>query len=428
MPEIKLHKFQQKAIFSEKRIIAAIGGLQSGKTMAGGMWMRWQTAKFKHPDDTFIVTSPTYKIMHSSTLPRFMKLHSEIGTLNRDRMEFKLNHGPIVYLRSMDNPWSAEGITNCRAIWGDEAGLNSTQAHINLMGRAAPRQANIFYSTTPYKLNNYLFRDLYEPWKKGELDDVEVVQWRSCDNPFFPKEEYERQKKLLDPRMFAMRYDGIFERMAGLVYNDFDYANYFDAFPIDVTKYTIFGGIDWGYTDPFAIVIRAIRNDGRADYQIGEYKCSGHTPDEQIDIVKQYQKVYGVTQWFADCADPGLIALFQKSGIPVTGVRDKNIEFGIGIHNAIIRSKTHKVFRGRCPETESEYEQYQYKDFDIDTQAAAVPLDINNHLMDANRYVTVETMWLRDRALLPLEPVGKTHLQRLLAGEFAVKDATADDW
>jgi len=426
VPEtIKFHRHQRLAIFSGKRIICAIAGLQSGKTLAGGIWTRMQVSKFTDPEDSFIVTAPTYKIMNSSTLPRFMKYHSGLGSLNRERMEFRLNHGPMIFLRSMDNPWSAEGITRCRAIWGDEAGLNSTQAHINLMGRAAPMKANIFYSTTPYKLNNFLFRDLYEPWKHGERDDVDVIQWTSKDNPYFPPDEYERQKRLLDPRMFAMRYEGLFERMAGLVYQDFDYTNYSDAFPIDHTKFTVFGGIDWGYTDPFAITIRALSNDGQHDYQIAEYRRSGHTPDEQISVTRQYMREHGVTMFYADNAEPGLIALFGKSGIPIVGVKNKNIEYGISVHQAIIRARVHQVFRGRCPETEGEYESYQYKDFNIDTQAAAVPLDLNNHLMDANRYVTVETMHIRDRAFKPFVPA-KTHLQQLLAGEFAVKKA--DDW
>lgn len=427
MATIKLHRFQKKAISSDKRIIAMIAGLQSGKTFTGALWTRMMVSTFKDKDDCFIVAFPTYKLYNSSTLPAFMRLHSDMGTLNKAEFVFKLRHGPCVYFRSMDNDWSAEGITNCRGIWIDEGGLISTQAFINLMGRAAPKQAQIFISTTPYRLNNYLFRDLFQPWKAGEREDVEIVQFRSIDNPYFPPEEYARQQKLLDPRMFAMRYEGQFERMAGLVYQDFDYRNYEDPFKIDLSRNQVFGGIDWGYTDPFALVIRAISNDGKRDLQIGEYKKSGHTPDEQISIVKQYEKQYGVKQWFADSAEPGLIALFQKTGISISAVQDKNIEYGISVHNAIIRSKVHKIFRGLCPETEAEYESYQYKDLDLDTQSAAKPLDINNHMMDANRYVTMETIYLRDKAFEPLEPIGKTHLQQLIAGEFAIKN-TDDDW
>lgn len=428
MPNIKLHPYQKKALFSDKRIIAMIAGLQSGKTFTGALWMRMMLSTYKDPTDSFIIAFPTYSIYTSSTLPAFMRLCSELGTLNKSDHTFKLHNGTMVYFRSMDNDWSAEGITNCRAIWIDEGGLISTQAFINLMGRAAPKQAPIFISTTPYNLTTYLYRDIYEMWKNGERDDVEVVQFKSVDNPFFPREEYDRQQRLLDPRMFRMRYCGEFERMAGLVYNDFDYKNYTDAFKIDKHKFHIVAGIDWGYTDPFAIAVRAISKEGTDDYQIAEYSVAGHTPDECVNIAKQFHTVYGIEQFYADGADPGMIGLMSKSGLPIKACTDKNIEYGIGIHNGIVRSKVYKIFRGKCPQTEAEYESYQYKTFDIDGNSTSnKPLDINNHLMDANRYVSVETQHIRDKAFTPYKSQ-PTHLQKLLSGGYKVKSALDEDW
>lgn len=425
---IKLHPYQKKAIFSDKRIIAMIAGLQSGKTFSGALWMRMIISKYKDKYDSFIVAFPTYSIYTSSTLPAFMRLCSELGTLNKSDHTFKLHHGPVVYFRSMDNDWSAEGITNCRAIWIDEGGLISTQAFINLMGRAAPKQAQIFISTTPYNLSTYLYRDLYEAWRDGLRDDVEIIQFKSVDNPYFPKEEYERQQSLLDPRMFRMRYCGEFERMAGLVYPDFDYRNYSDSFKVDLHKYTVVAGMDWGYTDPFAIAVRAIDKEGTKDYQIGEYCVAGHTPDECVSIAKQFHKVYGIERFYADGADPGMIALMQKANLPVVACSNKNIEYGIGIHNSIIRNRTYMVFRGKCPITESEYESYQYKTFDIDGNSTSnKPLDTHNHLMDANRYVSVETQHIRDKAFTPYKAT-KTHLQTLLSGGYAVKSSIDQEW
>jgi PBSX family phage terminase large subunit len=417
---IKLHKYQKKAIFSEKRITAAIAGLQSGKTFSGAIWLRMMVSRFREPWATFIVAFPTYSIWQSSTLPAFMRLFSDLGTLVKSPVpQFKMNHGATVYFRSMDNPWSCEGITNCKGIWLDEGGLVSTQSFINLMGRAAPLQAPIYISTTPYNLNNYLFRDLYEPWRSGERTDIEIIQFTSADNPYFSKEEYERQRSLLDPRMFAMRYQGQFERMAGLVYSDFNRYNYRDAFTIDRSRYHIFAGIDWGYTDPYAITVRAINRDGSQDYQISEYYKTGQTPDEQMEVAKQFQQTYGIERFYADSADPGLIAHFSKGGVRISAVSNKAINYGISLHNSIIRTNVHQIFRGKCPWTEKEYESYQYKTYDIDgTITDNKPLDLNNHLMDANRYVTVETQWIRDKSIPNFVPA-KTHLQQLLAGEFS---------
>lgn len=425
--EIKLHKYQKMAIFSKKRIVAIVAGLQSGKSMAGATWMRIQMSTHKDKNDSFIVAFPTYKICNSSTLPWFMRLSSTLGEYNKGENVFALHHGPKVYFRSMDNDWSCEGITQCRAIWIDEGGLISTQAFINLMGRAAPMESPIFISTTPYKLNNFLFRDLYEPFRAGKRNDVDIIQFRSIDNPYFPKTEYDRQRELLDPRMFNMRFNGLFERMAGLVYQDFDYGNYYDPFIVDRSRHHIIAGIDFGYTDPFCIVVRALSMDGKDDFQVAEYYKPGHTPDECLAVTKQYMQRFGVTKFIGDSANPDMIAFFQKAGIPITGCSNKSIEYGISLHQQLIRTKVYKVFRGFNPNTEREYESYQYKDFDADKPQESKPLDINNHLMDANRYVTVDTQILRDSAVKQFVP-DKTHLERLLDGEFGQKEDRYEDW
>jgi len=44
--KIKVHKFQDKALFSDKRFIALIAGIQSGKTIAGSLFSRMQWDKY----------------------------------------------------------------------------------------------------------------------------------------------------------------------------------------------------------------------------------------------------------------------------------------------------------------------------------------------------------------------------------------------
>jgi PBSX family phage terminase large subunit len=406
-----------------------VAGLQSGKTTAGGLWMRKTLSQYHaEKDSSYIVAFPTYSIFNSSTLPAFFKYCGALGYFHKSEKTFYLNHGPKVYFRSMDNEWSCEGITKCRGIWVDEGGLISTQAFINLMGRAAPMQCNIFISTTPYNTSNYLYHDLYEPWKDGERDDVDIIQFKSVDNPYFPRDEYYRQQRLLDPRMFALRYEGRFERMAGLVYQDFDYANICDPFKIDPNKYLVVGGLDWGYADPFAVVIRALSRDGKADYQIGEYLRTGHTPDEQLEVTKRLQKEYGVTTWYADSADPGMIEYFRKNGLSITGVvkGHNSVQNGIALHQQLIRAKTYRVFRGKCPCTEEEYETYSYPPDKDGKNPITTPVKFADHLMDASRYVSMCCFDML-RAWQPVFKPSPTHLQRLIKGEYSSRPS-GDDW
>jgi len=420
--QIDLHEYQEQCLLSDKLLTVALAGIQSGKTTIGSIWMRMQVSRPEHQDprDTFIITAPTYRIMQSSTLPAFLQYNHELGKLNKSEMTFSFYHGPIAYLRAVDNEWSCEGITRCRAIWADEGGLYGNQAWINLTGRASPMQAPLFCSTTPYHAYGWLY-DLYEGYLSKDRDDVTFIQWTSRDNPHFPVAEYERQRRILDSRMFRLRYMGQFTKLAGLVYPDFDRLNLIDPFKIDVDKYTILGGVDWGSANPMAITIRAISNETDDDYQIGEYKCAGLTADQQVDMVRSYHKKYRVSNWVGDSADPGMIALAQSRGVPIVGVEkgQNSVQYGIGLHSEQIRSKRYKVFRGLCSETEKEYGTYAYPPPKEGKPQQDNPIKINDHLCDANRYITMTYKHLLDKTLEDEPITEKTHLQKLLSGELS---------
>src|ERR1019366_1095603 len=52
----------------------------------------------------------------------------------------------------------------------------------------------------------------WDPWQATGRNhaDIDVINFRSIDNPAFPKEEYYRAKKSMPPWRFSMLYDGLF--------------------------------------------------------------------------------------------------------------------------------------------------------------------------------------------------------------------------
>ena len=427
---IDLHPYQRKAIFSTAPIILALAGLQSGKTFAGSIWMRLQmSSPDKDPRDTFIVTAPSYKIMSAATVPSFLEINGELGTYLKADSIFNLRDGRTVYFRSSENPYAVEGITRCKAVWADEAGLYSDMAWLGITGRASPMQAPIFISSTPYWCYGWMYH-LYEAWKRGERTDVDCIQWTSADNPYFPAAEFERQKRLLDPRLFRLRYEGIFERMQGLVYPDIDGANFTDPFKVDRSKFMVVGGVDWGSASACAIAIRAITREHQGeyrDYQIAEAKVSGLDAGGQADLVRSMHKRYGVEQWVADSAEMGMVQLCCNQGMPMQGVTKgpNSVSYGIALHNELIRTKQYKMFINLCKETEREYARYSYEVPKEGKTPSENPVKYDDHLMDCNRYISSHFRYLRDHSAKE-RPEHKTHLQSLLDGEYAVATGLQD--
>ena len=434
MPAIKLHRFQQDALFSKKRVTALVAGKQGGKTFIGSIWSRLQASTFTDKKDCGIVTAPTHKILLQATLPRFLETFQGLGKWRSSDSIFEMHTGQPIYVRTMHDVNTIEGITRCRWLWGDEAGQYKSMAWDNMQGRAAPMQAPIFLTTTPYALN-WLYKDVYKPWRQGRAKDCHFVQFRSVDNPFFPKAEFDRLKEIMDPRVFAMHFEGQFQKMAGLVFMDFDESlNMID--PNEVWKnkqqWYVCAGIDWGYTNPFCITVRAIHRSEPKDWQIAEFYQSYLTPTDKVTIAKQFQAQYGIEHFWCDNEEPASIEEFNRAGLKASGAPKYpgSLKDNIEGHAELIRSRVHKVFRGKCKKTEEEYETYHFPEEDGDEENSDEnPVDANNHSMTANMYVTQCTKHIR-RHIQKLHTFipEKTHEQRLRDREFAQHNNPSNEW
>jgi len=347
-------------------------------------------------DDTFIIAAPTYKIMAQSTLPAFKAIMADYweGNFNAGAMEFRMPGGGTLYFRTGTDPDSVVGMTNVRHVWGDEAGKFSLYFWENLQARASFKEAPITLTTSPYSLN-WIYKEIIRPLKRkpDSLPDVLYVKARSDENPYFPRAEYERKRSTMDPRRFQMMYGGEFDKMEGLVYQCFDEVeNVVEPFALP-SGTRVVAGVDWGYSHPFVIVVRAITPDGH-HFQVAEFYKTQLTIDRKIEAAKRLQAVWNIERFYCDPANPDDIRSFNEAKLPAEGAN--NSLQGIEKHYELIKTRRYKMFRGANPHTEDEYEAYHWPEDDADINPdkdvkEPTPVDQDNHAMDANRYATVMT-------------------------------------
>lgn len=384
---------QQDAILSEAKITALITGIQFGKTTSGALWMKRQMHTHTDRTDNFIITSPNYKIMQQSTLPAFLKYMDGFGVYSQQKATFEMYNGGTCYLRTATEPDSIVGITNVRAILGDEAGKYTLYFWENMQARASFRDCPIMLATSPYA-TNWVFGEIVKPTRAGLRPDIMLIQASSNENPYFPQKEFERRKATMDPRRFAALYLGEFSKMHGLVYDCFDEAiHQVDMFQLPFgTKY--FGGIDWGFSpDPFVLNVRAITPGGN-HFQISEFCRTKLTLNDMILLAKQKKQTFGIECFYADPSQPGYIEEFNRHGLPTIGAVN-DIRLGIDTHYELIRSGNYKVFRTSSPNLVDEYSSYHYpepEDYGPDqNRREQLPVDQNNHSCDAERYLSIMT-------------------------------------
>lgn len=375
--EIRPHKYQAEALLAKERFIAIVAGLQSGKSVAGAIWSRIQFDA--NPNDSGLIAAPTYKILTQSTLPKFFEINPDFKRFyKKGDNEIVIPDRGTIFIRSTENPNVIEGMT-LKWAWFDEAGQMKLDAWINIQGRLSILQGRLFISTTPYTLN-WLYTDFYEAFKKG-VPEYKIVQFRSCDNPYFPKEEYDRVKRTMDARTFRRRYDGLFEKMEGLVYDDFGLQDIIE--PRVIPYKEVIAGIDWGYNHPAAIGIIGITHDNEY-YLIDEYYKSGKTTAEIIERCKYFADTHKVRFWYPDPAEPDRLEEMKRAGFhPREVIKNKgSVIKGIDTVRSLIRANRFKVFN-TCKYALDEFSLYSYPSEDEKDEE---PIKENDDMMDAIRY------------------------------------------
>jgi hypothetical protein len=386
---------QEQAIWTEKKILLLGAGTQYGKTSVGAVRMKLKIHENPGKESNFLITSPTYKTLHQSTLPAFLKLMEGCGEYNHKYDEFRLIGGGTVYCRTETDPDSIIGITNIKHVWGDEAGKYRLYFWENIQARADFCGCSIDLTTSPYSMN-WIPKQLIKPFERGERPDVEYIQAASWENPYhslFDPKKREFKRSTMDPRRFDMIFGGLFGQMAGLVYDCFDEAVHVCK-PFQLPTGTKFyGGIDWGFTDPFVLLIRAVTPEG-FHFSISEFYKTGLTPSQIVEVVKQKHQVFGVNMFYADPSRPEYIEELQKNGVPCQPA-ENNISHGIGLHYDLIKSGKFQVFEGTSPHLLDEMSTYHYpepEDLGPDENSKELkPVGQNDHSCDAARYITAMT-------------------------------------
>lgn len=346
----------------------------------------WAGKQIEGSKDDGLITAPDYKTLNDATLTTFFRLFPHYRKFYKQaRSLIEFPDGKKVYCRSLDDPLAAEGLTVGWA-WGDEAGKYKLLAWHSLRSRVSLVKGPVLLTTTPYNMG-WLYHDFYKLWEDKSDLDYTVVNWRSVDNPHFPREVYDAEKNRLSEAEFNRRYGGLFSRMQGLVYNVMPWHIKEEApARADIT----IGGIDWGWSNPAALCIIKI-HDG-AYYIVDEWYEVEKQTGEIIEAAIKLQNKWGVNRWYADSANPEKIAQANtNTGLNVTAYEKKkdSITAGVGYLQGCLMDNRLFVVRG-LKNTLAEFESYQYPEKNEDGRVTKdEPMPFDNHLMDAMRYAVM---------------------------------------
>lgn len=233
------------------------------------------------------------------------------------------------------------------------------------------------FISTPKGFNH--FYELYN--LEAEDQSFKAFHFTTLDNPFIPKEEIEESKTQMTEDRFAQEYLADFRKTEGLVYKEFNRDKHiFDEYPEGIHFVESLAGIDFGFTNPAAIL--HIKKDYTNTYWIdSEWYQRGRTTEELIEAL-QKMELHIV---YPDQAEPDRIKELMDKGFNCREV-SKKIPPGISRIRELLKQGRLRVHRS-CTHTINEFETYAYPESLPGKPEPEVPIPENNHAMDALRYV-----------------------------------------
>ncbi len=222
--------------------------------------------------------------------------------------------------------------------------------------------------------------DLFRRAEEEKYNDWESFQFTSYDNPYISREEIAKMKQQLPEDRFAQEYLADFRKQEGLVYKEFNRKLHTfkegeepEYFPHIIT------GVDFGYTNPSAVIKIGIDKDNTF-WILDEWYKTEQTTEAIIDAVKNTK----ANIVYPDPAEPDRIAMMRKHGINIRDV-SKDVVAGVDYLRELFKQNKIRLASG-LNNLILELETYAYPEKRVDKNAPETPVKENDHALDALRY------------------------------------------
>ena len=305
-------------------------GTGAGKTLCGvAEDIRWC---LENDGIVGYVFEPTFRMVERILIPTLesplllgkpLEANPLIQEFNKGTMRLQFANGSILWFGSLEEPERAEG-TNIDFAHVDEArlirhfDLSWQVITRRLRGSAPGYPRGAWVTTTPDHPKSPLY-DFFENPKTRDPES-KVYRWAIYDNPCLLKqfiEEIERS------HIGGLAERFIYGRFATVGSGSFGFdstVNVGEAKLQDLR--TIRYGLDFGWTNPTAVVATGIDGDGRV-YVLDELYERQLKNEELIKVLKDFYRLYGRGPVLCDPSSPETIDTLRRADLDASGYHGK---------------------------------------------------------------------------------------------------------
>lgn len=373
-----LHKTQEVVANDLHRFRVLLCGRRWGKTTLAIDTIKARAGILSNSRIAYI--APTYQQARDIAWEELKRDCRDVaGNINEARLEIKLINGSIIILRGWEAIETLRGQSFDLVVLDEVAMMRGFWLNWQEVIRPTltDTKGEGLFISTPKGFNH--FYDLYNEERKDS--DYKSFHFTTYDNPYLPVEEIEKAKKELTEDRFSQEYLADFRKTEGLVYKEFNRAlHIFGDEKIKVAK--TFGGVDFGFTNPCAII--EVQKDWDNNYFVFEKMYKVQQTDAQIaDFVASLK-------WNECYPDPESASGIEELRRRHVNVREvikgkDSIRNGINTIRELLKSNRLLIHKDSS-NLIWELENYSYPDKKDMHNEAENPIKEHDHGMDALRY------------------------------------------
>lgn len=322
---------------------------------------------------------------------------SDLFTINKTEMIITCANGYQIMFVGLDDTEKVKSTTPEKGvftdIWIEESTEIEYKAFKQLDKRLRGKSKHakrLILSFNPILKSHWIFKEFFTFWddtkREYESDDVSILKTTYKDNKFLTEDDIKALESETDKYYFEVYTLGNWGVLGAVIFKNWhtedlgDIIKTFDKLKV---------GLDFGFAhDPAGLVVTHYDKKKKTIYIYDELYEKELTNDVLAEeVLKKINREYVV----CDSAEPKSIKELRRHGVNTLSAKKGKDSINHGIQ-WLQQQKI--IVNIACTNTINELQQYKWKE-DKDGNVIKVPVDRDNHIIDALRYAYEDEMKYR---------------------------------
>lgn len=312
----------------------------------------------------------------------------ELFSINKTEMIITCVNGYQIMFVGLDDTEKIKSTTPAKGvitdIWIEEATETDYRAYKQLDKRLrgqSKHNKRLILSFNPILKSHWIFKEFFTLWEdsKQEIisENISILKTTYKDNKFLTKDDIIALESETDKYYYEVYTLGNWGILGAVIFKNWQMEDLSDRIKLfDKLK----NGLDFGFADdPAALVCTHYDRKRKTIYIYDELYEKELTNDV---LAKEVSKKIKYEYVVCDSAEPKSIKELKRYGINALSAKKGKDSVNFGIQ--WLQQQT-IIIHTKCTNAINEFQQYKWKE-DKDGNVLKVPVDRDNHLIDALRY------------------------------------------